>query len=102
VGAFRRRTLLPLDDCLYSLQPTIPHLTLDPAASCSTLGCMLAARAGGRGCSLGGEIERDANSASVRFGDDCVEYQVGVRLRRFRNGGLWAMAVCPRFGREAG
>jgi transposase InsO family protein len=27
VVAFRRHTLLPLDDCLYSLQPTVPHLT---------------------------------------------------------------------------
>ena len=27
VVAFRARTLLPLDDCLYALQPTIPHLT---------------------------------------------------------------------------
>jgi hypothetical protein len=26
--AFRRHTLLPLDDCLYALQPTIPHLDL--------------------------------------------------------------------------
>jgi len=26
VVAFRRHTLLPLDDCLYALQPTIPHL----------------------------------------------------------------------------
>src|SRR5215212_6415969 len=25
--AFRRHTLLPLDDCLYALQPTLPHLT---------------------------------------------------------------------------
>jgi hypothetical protein len=25
--AFRRHTLLPLDDCLHGLQPTIPHLT---------------------------------------------------------------------------
>jgi hypothetical protein len=57
---------------------------------------MLAADAGGRGCSLGGEIERDAKTASVRFGDDDVEYQVGVRLRRFRHGGFWAMLVCPR------
>src|SRR6185295_14101518 len=24
--AFRKHTLPPLDDCLYSLQPTIPHL----------------------------------------------------------------------------
>ena len=27
VVAFRRHTLLPLDDCLYALQPTFPHLT---------------------------------------------------------------------------
>ena len=27
VVEFRRRTLLPVDDCLYALQATIPHLT---------------------------------------------------------------------------
>ncbi|AHD03580.1 hypothetical protein METH_22390 (plasmid) [Leisingera methylohalidivorans DSM 14336] len=27
VLAFRRHTLLPLDDCLFALQPSIPHLT---------------------------------------------------------------------------
>jgi len=27
VVAFRRYTLLPLDDCLYALRPTIPRLT---------------------------------------------------------------------------
>ncbi len=27
IVAFRRHTLLALDDCLYALQPTIPHLT---------------------------------------------------------------------------
>src|SRR3954447_3863000 len=27
IVALRRHTLLPLDDCLYGLQPTIPHLT---------------------------------------------------------------------------
>jgi hypothetical protein len=27
VVAFRRHTLLPVDDCLYALQATIPHLT---------------------------------------------------------------------------
>ena len=45
-----------------------------------------------------GEIGRDTKTARVRFGDDGVEYQVGVRLRRFRNGGFWAMLVCPRCG----
>ena len=27
IVAFRRHTLLPLDDCLYALQATLPHLT---------------------------------------------------------------------------
>ena len=45
-----------------------------------------------------GEIARDAKTARVRFGDDGVEYQIGVRLRRSRNGGFWAMLVCPRCG----
>jgi hypothetical protein len=25
IVAFRRHTLLPLDDCLYAMQPSIPH-----------------------------------------------------------------------------
>ena len=42
IVAFRRHTLLPLDDCLYALQPTIPHLTrfarsLEPVASTLSL-----------------------------------------------------------------
>lgn len=32
--AFRKRTLLPLDDCLYALQPTIPHLTRSSLHCC--------------------------------------------------------------------
>ena len=34
VGAFRRHTLLPLDDCLYALQPTIPQLTRSSLHRC--------------------------------------------------------------------
>ena len=34
VVAFRRHTLLPLDDCLYALQPSIPHLTLSAPHRC--------------------------------------------------------------------
>ena len=34
IVAFRRRTLLPLDDCLYALQPTIPHLTRSALHQC--------------------------------------------------------------------
>jgi hypothetical protein len=45
-----------------------------------------------------GEIGRDAKTARLQFGDDWVEHHVGVRLRRFRNGGFWVMLVCPRCG----
>ncbi len=34
VVALRRHTLLPLDDCLYALQPTIPHLTRSSLHRC--------------------------------------------------------------------
>lgn len=34
VVAFRKQTLLPLDDCLYALQATIPHLTRSPLHRC--------------------------------------------------------------------
>ena len=34
VVAFRRHTLLPLDDCLYALQPPIPHLTRSSLHRC--------------------------------------------------------------------
>ena len=45
-----------------------------------------------------GYIERDAPTALVRFGDDGVEYVVGIRIRPFPNGGFWAMLVCSRCG----
>ena len=34
IVAFRRYTLLPLDDCLYSLQASIPHLTRSSLHRC--------------------------------------------------------------------
>ena len=34
VFAFRRHKLLPLDDCLYALQPPIPHLTRSALHRC--------------------------------------------------------------------
>jgi hypothetical protein len=34
VVAFRRHTLLPLDDCLYALQPSMPHLTRSALHRC--------------------------------------------------------------------
>ena len=49
-----------------------------------------------------GEIRRDAKTARVRFGDDGVEYQVGVKLRRFRNSGFWAMYARGAAGAPSG
>ena len=34
IVAFRKRTLLPLDDCLYTLQPSIPYLTRSSLHRC--------------------------------------------------------------------
>jgi hypothetical protein len=34
IVAFRRHTLLPLDDCLYALQATIPHMTRSSLHRC--------------------------------------------------------------------
>ena len=34
IVAFRKHTLLPLDDCLYALQATIPHLTRSALHRC--------------------------------------------------------------------
>jgi hypothetical protein len=45
-----------------------------------------------------GYISRGAVTALVRFGDDRVEYQVGVRMRQFPNGGFWVRFVCPLCG----
>ncbi|MBC7737821.1 MAG: IS481 family transposase [Candidatus Saccharibacteria bacterium] len=40
VVAFRRHTLLALDDCLYALQPTIPHLTRSSLHRCLQRHCI--------------------------------------------------------------
>lgn len=34
IVAFRKQTLLPLDDCLYALQPSIPNLTRSSLHRC--------------------------------------------------------------------
>jgi hypothetical protein len=43
-----------------------------------------------------GYIARGAVTALIRFGDDGIEYEVGVRMTQFPNGGFWAQFVCPR------
>jgi hypothetical protein len=34
IVAFRKHTLIPLDDCLYALQATVPHLTRSSLHRC--------------------------------------------------------------------
>jgi hypothetical protein len=81
IVAFRRHTLLPLDDCLYGLQPSIPHLT----RSACTGACR------GHGISRLPEIEGD-KPAKKRFASypigyfhiDIAEVQTGEgKLRLF-------------------
>jgi hypothetical protein len=45
-----------------------------------------------------GYIRRGDATALVRFDDNGFQYGVGVRARHLRNGGFWAMLVCPRCG----
>jgi len=40
IVAFRRQTLLPLDDCLYALQPSIPNLTRSSSHRCLQRHCI--------------------------------------------------------------
>src|SRR5712671_1888595 len=40
IVAFRKHTLLPLDDCLYALQATIPHLTRSSLHRCFQRHCI--------------------------------------------------------------
>jgi hypothetical protein len=41
IVTFRRYTLLPLDDCLCALQPTLPHLTRSSLHRCWAASCQL-------------------------------------------------------------
>ena len=63
VVAFRQHTLLPLDDCLYALQPTIPHLTRSSLHRCLQR----------RGISRLPEIEGD-KPARKRFASYAIGY----------------------------
>lgn len=58
IVAFRRHTLLPLDDCLYALQPSIPHLT-DP--HCTGVCSVMASRV----CLVWRAISRSGRSSNA-------------------------------------
>ena len=48
IVAFRRHTLLPMDDCLYALQTTIPHLTRSSLYRCWAAAWNIATAGDGR------------------------------------------------------
>ncbi len=41
-----------------------------------------------------GEITADMKAATVRFGDEGVEFNVALWVMRFRNGGSWSYFIC--------
>src|SRR3712207_1354423 len=81
VVAFRRHTLLPLDDCLYALQPTIPRLTRSALHRC------LQRHGISRLPEVGGDKPRRQRFASYPIGCfhiDLAEVQTGEgKLRLF-------------------
>src|SRR3712207_5687127 len=79
VVAFRRHVLLPLDDCLHGLQPTIPHLTRSSLHRClQRHGLSHLPEAGGDSP----RRQRSASSPIGSFHVDLAEVQTGEgRLR---------------------
>jgi hypothetical protein len=49
----------------------------------------------------GGLVGPGDKTALVRFGDDGVEYQVGVTRQQLPAGGFWMKFACPRCGGNA-
>ncbi len=72
IVAFRRQTLLPLDDCLYSLQATIPHLTRSSLHRCLQR----------RGISRLPEVEGDKPNRRKHFHIDIAEVQTPPIISR--------------------
>src|SRR5215203_2170043 len=88
IVAFRRHTLLPLDDCLYALQPTIPHLTRSSLHRCLQR----------HGISRLPEVEGDKPSKE-RFASHPIGYfhldLAEVRPKRASCGSSWR-SIAPR------
>ena len=86
IVAFRRHTLLPLDDCLYALQATIPHLTRSSLHRCLQR----------HGISRLPDVEGD-RPAKKKF----KTYSIGLRhCARTDGAGASATSTSPRSGRR--
>ena len=86
VVAFRRHTLLPLDDCLYGLQPTIPHLTRSSLHRCLQR----------HGISRLPEVEGD-KPKTQRFADYAIGYfHIDIAEVRSEEGKLYLFVAIDR------
>ena len=86
VVAFRRHTLLPLDDCLYGLQPTIPHLTRSSLHRCLQR----------HGISRLPEVEGD-KPKTQRFADYAIGYfHIDIAEVRTEEGKLYLFVAIDR------
>ena len=92
IVAFRRHTLLPLDDCLYALQPTIPHLTRLVVAP------LLAAPRDRRGCPRSKAKPRPSGSSRpIRFG----YFHIDIAEVRTAEGKLYLLVAIDRTSKFA-
>ena len=91
VVAFRRHTLLPLDDCLYALQPTIPQLTRSSLHRCLER----------HGISRLPEIESD-KPKKKRFADYAIGYfHIDIAEVQTAEGKLYLFVAIDRISKLA-
>jgi len=91
IVAFRRHTLLPLDDCLYGLQPTIPHLTRSSLHRCLER----------HGISRLPEMEGD-KPKTKRFADYAIGYfHIDIAEVRTEEGKLYLFVAVDRTSKLA-
>jgi transposase InsO family protein len=91
VVAFRRHTLLPLDDCLYALQATIPHLTRSSLHRCLHR----------HGISRLPEVEGD-KPAKKKFKSDPIGYfHIDIAEVRTAEGKLYLFVAIDRTSKFA-
>src|SRR5881398_2315207 len=91
IVAFRRHTLLPLDDCLYGLQPTIPHLTRSSLHRCLER----------HGISRLPEVDGD-KPKTKRFADYAIGYfHIDIAEVRTEEGKLYLFVAIDRTSKFA-
>jgi transposase InsO family protein len=91
IVAFRRHTLLPLDDCLYALQATIPHLTRSSLHRCLQR----------HGISQLPQVE-DAKAKKRKFKDYPIGYfHVDIAEVRTQEGKLYLFVAIDRTSKFA-